>query len=59
MSSLERVGIGPKVAQKLARHSDIRLTLGVYTHAELTPTMDALPGAPATWSCEHSMLAAG
>ena len=40
---------GPKVAQKLARHSDIRLTLGVYTHAELadqTAAIEALPGPP-------------
>jgi hypothetical protein len=32
---LERAGISPKMAQVLARHSDIRLTLGVYTHVEL------------------------
>ena len=25
----------PKVAQALARHSDINLTLGVYTHLEM------------------------
>jgi hypothetical protein len=29
--SLERAGIRPKVAQTLARHSDIRLTLGIHT----------------------------
>ena len=35
ITSLERAGIRPKMAQVLARHSDIRLTLGVYTHVEL------------------------
>lgn len=49
VTSLERAGVRPKVAQKLARHSDIRLTLGVYTHAELadqTAAIEALPGPP-------------
>jgi integrase/recombinase XerD len=32
ITNLERAGVSPKVAQTLARHSDIRLTLGVYTH---------------------------
>ncbi|MFM9067565.1 MAG: hypothetical protein ACKOUR_09585 [Planctomycetota bacterium] len=32
----------PKVAQMLARHSDIRLTLGVYAHAELTDQTAAI-----------------
>jgi integrase/recombinase XerD len=35
ITSLERSGASPKMAQILARHSDIRLTLGVYTHLEL------------------------
>ena len=50
MSRLERAGTRPKVAQTLARHSDIRLTLGVYTHAELADQRAAigvLPGPPA------------
>lgn len=37
----------PKMAQTLARHSDIRLTLGVYTHVELhdqTAAIESLPG---------------
>jgi hypothetical protein len=47
--NLERAGISPKMAQVLARHSDIRLTLGVYTHVELhdqTAAIGALPGPP-------------
>jgi integrase/recombinase XerD len=50
ITSLERAGIRPKVAQTLARHSDIRLTLGIYTHAELadqTAAIGVLPGPPA------------
>jgi len=35
ITSLERAKISPKMAQTLARHSDIRLTLGVYTHVGL------------------------
>jgi integrase len=33
MSALAAAGVGPKEMQELARHSDPRLTLGVYTHA--------------------------
>lgn len=49
VSNLSRAGIAPKVAQVLARHSDIRLTLGVYTHVELGDQLAAigsLPGPP-------------
>jgi integrase/recombinase XerD len=49
ITSLERAGISPKMAQTLARHSDIRLTLGVYTHVELndqTMAIATLPGPP-------------
>ena len=37
------------MAQTLARHSDIRLTLGVFTHVELddqTAAIEALPAPP-------------
>jgi integrase len=50
ITSLERAGLSPKMAQTLARHSDIRLTLGVYTHVGLhdqTAAIAALPGPPA------------
>ena len=43
---LSRSGASPKVAQELARHSDIRLTMNVYTHAglyDLAGAVDALP----------------
>ena len=34
-SALAKAGVHPKVAQELMRHSDINLTMGIYTH---TPT---------------------
>jgi integrase len=49
ITSLERAGISPKMAQTLARHSDIRLTLGVYTNIEMhdrTAAIGSLPGPP-------------
>lgn len=47
ITSLERAGVRPKVAQSLARHSDIRLTLGVYAHSELTEQTAAIAALPA------------
>lgn len=47
ITNLERAGVSPKLAQTLARHSDIRLTLGIYTHVGLndqTAAIGALPG---------------
>ena len=49
ITNLERAGIRPKMAQTLARHSDIRLTLGLYTHVELhdqTAAIESLPAPP-------------
>ena len=47
ITSLERAGVSPKMAQTLARHSDIRLTLGVYTHVELPDCSAAIESLPA------------
>jgi integrase len=47
ITSLERAGVSPKMAQTLARHSDIRLTLGVYTHLELHDQTAAIASLPA------------
>jgi integrase/recombinase XerD len=50
ITSLERAGVSVKMAQTLARHSDVRLTLGVYTHVELedqTAAIGTLPAPPA------------
>jgi hypothetical protein len=49
ITSLERAGLSPKMAQTLARHSDVRLTLGVYTHVGLhdqTMAIDSLAAPP-------------
>jgi len=49
-SICNRIRISPQTAQTLARHSDIRLTMNVYTHTELaeqTAAIAALPGPPA------------
>jgi len=43
---LERSGVSPKLAQELARHSDIRLTMNVYTHARLHDLAGAVDGLP-------------
>lgn len=41
-----RSGASPKLAQELARHSDIRLTMNVYTHARLHDLAGAVEGLP-------------
>ena len=43
---LQRSGVHPKLAQELARHSDIRLTMNVYTHARLHDLAGAVEGLP-------------
>ena len=56
ITSLERAGISPKMAQTLARHSDIRLTLGVYTHVELpdcSAAIESLPAPPNGSTCPN------
>lgn len=47
ITRLERAGVSPKMAQTLARHSDIRLTLQVYTHAGLHDQTAAIASLPA------------
>ena len=47
ITSLERAVVSPKMAQTLARHSDIQLTLGVYTHVELQDQTAAIESLPA------------
>ena len=49
ISNLAKSGAHPKVAQQLARHSTITLTMDFYTHlqlADLTPALEALPAPP-------------
>lgn len=44
---LARKGVLPATAQKLMRHSDIRLTMNVYTHLDLADTAGAVAALPA------------
>lgn len=47
LTALGRMGVSPKVAQTLARHSDVKLTMGIYTHAgihDLAGAIETLPG---------------
>ena len=46
ISSLARSGVHPKIAQDLARHSDIRLTMNVYSHSAQGDLADAVAGLP-------------
>ena len=43
---LARKGVTPSVAQKLMRHSDIRLTMNTYTHLDLADTASAVAALP-------------
>ncbi len=50
ITNLSRAGVSPRTAQDLARHSDIRLTMGIYTHIGLSDrvtAIDLLPPPPA------------
>jgi hypothetical protein len=47
ITNLERAGISPRTAQTLARHCDIRLTMGVYTHIGLHDQSSAIELLPA------------
>lgn len=50
ITNLARAGVHAKVAQELARHSSIELTMSYYTHlqiADLAKGLDAVPEVPA------------
>lgn len=44
ITNLARSGIAPQLAQRLARHSDINLTMNVYTHVALEEQAAAVSG---------------
>ncbi len=46
ITNLAKGGVSPKVAQTLARHSDIRLTMNVYTHTDLAEKVGAISRLP-------------
>jgi integrase len=43
---LSKAGVVPRMAQELMRHSDIRLTMNVYTHIQLVETSGAVELLP-------------
>ena len=49
ITNLARAGVSPKTAQTLARHSDIRLTMNVYTHTDLAEKAEAVSRLPGLW----------
>jgi integrase len=55
ITQLAQAGISPRMAQTLARHSDIRLTLGVYTHVDLQEQVAAIQSlkGPASGTAQH------
>jgi integrase len=52
ISNLHKGGVSPKVAQSLARHSTISLTMDTYTHLGLLDERAALDSLPALPSIE-------
>lgn len=46
ITSLARAGVTPAIAQRLARHSDINLTLGAYTKLQLNDLHEAVGKLP-------------
>ena len=46
ITGLSRAGVAPAIAQKLARHSDINLTMGVYTELEMQELGHAVTKLP-------------
>jgi len=48
ITNLARGGVHPKLAQDLARHSDINLTMSRYSHTELAERAKALASLPGT-----------
>ena len=46
ITNLGRAKVSPKTAQSLARHSDIKLTLGIYTHIDQEDQIAAINSLP-------------
>jgi len=42
ITSLAKADVSPKTAQMLARHSDIRLTMDIYTHVDRDEQAEAI-----------------
>jgi integrase len=59
LTRLSRSGASPKAMQELARHSDIRLTLGRYAHASLHDLGAAVRALPALPTGKTAVCATG
>src|SRR5208283_2930007 len=46
ITGLARAGVAPATAQRLARHSDINLTMGVYTRLDMHDLAGAMKNMP-------------
>ena len=58
-AEVERAGVSPTVAQKLARHSDINTTMSVYTHLGMedqTAAVERPPDPPAVTNANRATL---
>jgi len=54
ITNLGRAGVSPKTTQTLARHSDIRLTMNVYTHTDIAEKKEAVGRLAGLWECSGS-----
>ena len=55
-TNLAKAGVSPKLAQELMRHSDVNLTMGIYSHVDLpdmAAAVERLPSLPGTASQSH------
>ncbi len=59
ITGLARAGVPPQIAQRLARHSDVRLTLGVYSHLGLVDLAGAVAKLPDLTPAPDSAVATG
>jgi len=62
ISNLARSGVSPQLAQAIARHSDVNLTLGVYTHiqvGEQAIAIDTLSAPPQFRTTHHDAVSIG
>ena len=55
ITNLGRAGVSPKTAQTLARHSDIRLTMNVYSHTDVEEKTEAISRLSKLWECSGSV----
>lgn len=59
ISNLSKAGVSPKTAQILARHSDISLTMNIYTHVDQAAQVDAINLLPAIPGHSGTQVSAG